>query len=170
MGGAMVVLHQSPPRGPFSGFWRLGKLPSGRPGMGGSAFKLPSVPASDARSEVYFACRPTRRILYLRSPPGRGGPTDSLYLIRRCTHTAAAPPPERSFPVGSGTSSCEGNPDGELDRHRSHPIRKRGRFAPGSRADEPIWTLSLGLGGEDCYPVRGRRTFRRMQCSSSAPA
>lgn len=141
MGGAMVVLHQVTPAA-------SGEVDSLRAGPDGRfRFQLPSVPASDARSEVYFASVRHDGILYFGPLLGEAVQLDSLYLIE-VHDTASAPPAGAEFPVGVRNIILEGNPDGSWTVTDLIQIRNEDDRTWIPRGDEPIWTYPLGRGGE----------------------
>jgi len=140
MGGVMVVLHQVTPAS-------AGELDSLRAGPDGRfRFNLPSVPASDARSEVYFASVRHDGILYFGSLLGEAIQLDSLYLIQ-VHDTASAPPGGSSFPVGVRNVILEAGLDGSWQVTDLIQIRNDGDVTFIPRGEEPLWRYPLGRGG-----------------------
>lgn len=141
MGGVMVVLHQVTPA-------LAGEVDSLRAGPDGRfRFQLPSVPASDARSEVYFASVRHDGILYFGPLLGEAVQLDSLYLIE-VHDTASAPPEGASFPVGVRNIILEGNPDGSWTVTDLIQIRNEDDRTWIPREGEPLWSYPLARGGE----------------------
>jgi hypothetical protein len=140
MAGVMVVLHQVTPVA-------AGEVDSLRAGPDGRfRFTLPSVPASDARSEVYFASVRHDGILYFGSLLGEAVQLDSLYLIQ-VHDTASAPPGGSSFPVGVRNVILEAGLDGSWQVTDLIQIRNGGDVTFVPRAGEPLWSYPLGQGG-----------------------
>lgn len=141
MAGVMVVLHQVTPA-------LAGEVDSLRAGPDGRfRFQLPSVPASDARSEVYFASVRHDGILYFGPLLGEAVQLDSLYLIQ-VHDTASAPPEGADFPVGVRNIILEGNPDGSWTVTDLIQIRNEGERTWIPRGEEPLWRYPLARGGE----------------------
>lgn len=141
LAGAMVVLHQVTPAA-------SGEVDSLRAGPDGRfRFQLPSVPASDARSEVYFASVRHDGILYFGPLLGEAVQLDSLYLIQ-VHDTASAPPGGADFPVGVRNIILEGNPDGSWTVTDLIQIRNEDDRTWIPLGDEPLWSYPLARGGE----------------------
>lgn len=141
LAGAMVVLHQVTPAA-------SGEVDSLRAGPDGRfRFRLPSVPASAARSEVYFASVRHDGILYFGPLLGEAIQLDSLYLIQ-VHDTASAPPEGVDFPVGVRNIILDGNPDGSWTVTDLIQIRNEGDRTWIPRGDEPLWSYPLARGGE----------------------
>lgn len=141
MGGVMVVLHQVTPS-------QAGEIDSLRAGPDGRfRFELPSVPASDARSEVYFASVRHDGILYFGPLLGEAVQLDTLYRIE-VHDTASAPVGGADLPVGVRNIILEGNPDGSWTVTDLIQIRNRGDRTWIPREGEPLWRYPLARGGE----------------------
>lgn len=137
--GATVVLHRVTPA-------HAGEVDSTRTGVDGRfRFLLPSVPAADARSEVYFASVRHQGILYFGPLLGEAIQLDSLYLIQ-VHDTASVPAGGLRFPVEVRNVVMEAAADGSWQVTDLMQVRNDGEVTWVGREGVPVWSYPLPAG------------------------